>query len=279
MILIQLCSNISKAMISKVNYNLNKNTPMTFKGSSKSAATFLRGMPDFTKINMLQHRVIMGVTALSIQPLIDYNNKSVDEDTRKSSAAKTALKIIIGTTIGTIVRLAVSKPAENLFHKVIVDKTIENIKTYLSTNPGISTGEIDKITDGVLSLKEFKDNNPLSHLKSTFVPAGSSEKANIKDVLLKEIVTYYDSFCRNIEKADFDKYAKKTKAAIRNLFKEKAPTCIKFCGGFSDVIAITAVVIEIFTLDRSAMNFCLSKAMKILNIAPKNEEKKKEGKK
>ena len=51
-----------------------------------------------------QNRLILGATALMIQPFIDLNNKKVDEKTREISAARTVAKIIVGTATGFAVR-------------------------------------------------------------------------------------------------------------------------------------------------------------------------------
>lgn len=51
-----------------------------------------------------EQRLILGATALATQPFIDLNNKEVDEDTRKLSAARTVAKIIAGTIVGVGVR-------------------------------------------------------------------------------------------------------------------------------------------------------------------------------
>ena len=51
------------------------------------------------KINSPQQRFILGLTAIMIQPVIDYTNRNVDEETREVSAARTAAKIIAGTSV------------------------------------------------------------------------------------------------------------------------------------------------------------------------------------
>lgn len=51
-------------------------------------------------------RGITGVTAFFLQPWFDYNNKHVDEDTRKVSTARTMAKIIVGTGTGVFIREA-----------------------------------------------------------------------------------------------------------------------------------------------------------------------------
>ena len=49
-------------------------------------------------------RAILGVTALVMQPYIDWKNKSVDEKTRKVAVARTVAKIIAGTLTGVALR-------------------------------------------------------------------------------------------------------------------------------------------------------------------------------
>lgn len=56
------------------------------------------------KISSAEQRLILGVTALMTQPLIDANNKRVDEKTRKVSVARTLAKIIAGTFTGYFIR-------------------------------------------------------------------------------------------------------------------------------------------------------------------------------
>ena len=55
-------------------------------------------------ISSPQNRLILGASALMSQPFIDLNNKKVDEDTRKVSAARTVAKILAGTLTGFFVR-------------------------------------------------------------------------------------------------------------------------------------------------------------------------------
>lgn len=56
-----------------------------------------------------QQRVVMGATAIFMQPFIDYHNKAVDEKTRKVSVARTIAKIVAGTLTGYAVRYACIK--------------------------------------------------------------------------------------------------------------------------------------------------------------------------
>lgn len=52
----------------------------------------------------VKERLVVAIPSLITFPLIDYFNKSVDEDTRKYSAVKSAIKVIVGTIDGFIAR-------------------------------------------------------------------------------------------------------------------------------------------------------------------------------
>ncbi len=50
------------------------------------------------------NRLIMGATALTTQPAIDYYNHKVDKETREVSRNRTIAKILVGTGVGIVVR-------------------------------------------------------------------------------------------------------------------------------------------------------------------------------
>lgn len=56
------------------------------------------------KTSSAHQRLILGVTALVTQPVIDYYNKKADDDTRAVSVARTIGKIVAGTAVGVGVR-------------------------------------------------------------------------------------------------------------------------------------------------------------------------------
>lgn len=58
------------------------------------------------KLHAPEQRLLLGATALAIQPWIDLKNKDVDEETRMMSVARTLGKIIAGTAVGVAVRYA-----------------------------------------------------------------------------------------------------------------------------------------------------------------------------
>lgn len=56
------------------------------------------------RLHAPEQRIILGATGLATQPFIDLHNKSVDKETRKTSAWRTVAKILVGTTVGVAVR-------------------------------------------------------------------------------------------------------------------------------------------------------------------------------
>ncbi len=61
-----------------------------------------------------ENRLIMGATAILTQPVIDYYNHRVDEETRTVSRNRTIAKILAGTTVGILVRGACYKIVEKM---------------------------------------------------------------------------------------------------------------------------------------------------------------------
>lgn len=130
------------------------------------------------KINSPQQRFILGLTAIMIQPVIDYTNRNVDEETREVSAARTAAKIIAGTSVGVLVRWACIK-AVNAFSGYELEKEGEKVTKILKkTGKDIFTPSLARMGDDV-TVKNFKNlyNNHVKNLGSilaTVVMAGTN---------------------------------------------------------------------------------------------------------
>ena len=107
------------------------------------------------KINSPQQRFILGLTAIAIQPVIDFTNKNVDKDTREVSAARTSAKIIAGTSVGVLVRWACIK-AVNAFSsyelKTDGSKVLQILK---KSKKDIFTPALARISDDV-TVENFK---------------------------------------------------------------------------------------------------------------------------
>ena len=85
------------------------------------------------------NRLILGATAIILQPIIDLCNRKVDEDTREISAKRTAAKIIAGTSTGYAIRYAclklidyLTKDSKSLLYPKGVNVVAEGLKNYRS---------------------------------------------------------------------------------------------------------------------------------------------------
>lgn len=89
--------------------NINKNTP-SFKGGAPKLTTFSETWNKrITKLGGLStpaNRFIIGIVALSTQPVIDLFNPDVDKETQQVSCLRTVAKIVIGTATGVAVRMS-----------------------------------------------------------------------------------------------------------------------------------------------------------------------------
>lgn len=86
-------------------------------------------------ISSPQNRLILGISALMSQPFIDLHNKRVDEETRKSSAARTVAKIIAGTTSGFFVRYYAIKAVEKMTN--MPAKNLKAWQTFFTPPPSL----------------------------------------------------------------------------------------------------------------------------------------------
>ena len=128
-----------------------------------------------------QNRFIMGATALMTQPFIDYNNKKVDEETRKMAFFNRLAVILAGTTVGMfIVRGPIHTLTEKMtnlkgnsrFSKALLpkkylkeitenEKFLKNYRVALSTSLAVSSCAVTNfLLDAPLTIyltNSFKD--------------------------------------------------------------------------------------------------------------------------
>lgn len=150
------------------------------------------------KVSSPENRLILGVTALMSQPFIDLNNKKVDEDTRKVSAARTVAKIIAGTTTGVLIRSGCIH-AIDAFTKLPTEITpamkFKKLRTLFTPSPGIlqdlnqykkSLGTI--LSLGVMVVTNFLLDAPLTKfLTNKFVDSINSKKEQALQMQNKEV--------------------------------------------------------------------------------------------
>ena len=142
------------------------------------------------KVSSPENRLILGVTALMSQPFIDLNNKKVDEDTRKVSAARTVAKIIAGTTTGVLIRSGCIHAIDaftKLPTEITPDMKFKKLRTLFTPSSGIlkdlnqykkSLGTI--LSLGVMVVTNFLLDAPLTKfLTNKFVDRINSKKEQV----------------------------------------------------------------------------------------------------
>lgn len=142
------------------------------------------------KVSSPENRLILGVTALMSQPFIDLNNKKVDEDTRKVSAARTVAKIIAGTTTGVLIRSGCIHAIDaftKLPTEITPDMKFKKLRTLFTPSAGIlkdlnqykkSLGTI--LSLGVMVVTNFLLDVPLTKfLTNKFVDRINSKKEQV----------------------------------------------------------------------------------------------------
>ncbi len=107
------------------------------------------------KINSPQQRFILGLTAIAIQPVIDFTNKNVDRDTREVSAARTSAKIIAGTSVGVLVRWACIKAVNAFSGYDIKTEGSKVVKILKKSKKDIFTPTLARLADDV-TVDNFK---------------------------------------------------------------------------------------------------------------------------
>jgi len=106
-------------MTLNINQNTNKTQNATsFKGGAAKLYTIKnekvqKYIEKAGNFSTPANRFLIGATALSIQPWMDFNNKDVDEETRKMSALRTVAKIVVGTTTGILTRIGCIRLMKN----------------------------------------------------------------------------------------------------------------------------------------------------------------------
>ncbi len=121
------------------------------------------------KIAGPEQRFIMGLSAISSQPFIDYFLGSKDEKTRKTSVCKTIAKIIVGTATGIFVRGLAIKHSDKLLKTEYFKKNFSKIlanneqKLLLQKNTG------DIIALGICLITNFLIDAPLTKLSTNYL--------------------------------------------------------------------------------------------------------------
>lgn len=84
------------------NIEITQNSNKINFGSKKCARKFLKWMSN--NFSSPHQRAILGITALCSQPFIDLQNKHIKNEDKPIVVSKTISKIVIGTTVGILLR-------------------------------------------------------------------------------------------------------------------------------------------------------------------------------
>ena len=122
-----------------------------------------------TNIAGPESRLILGVSALATQPFIDYYNKNVDEKTRKYSVCKTISKIIVGTTVGVIVRALAIKYSAKLLRAVDVTKSLPDALKSARSRKVLQSTIGDILGIGVCLFTNFLIDAPLTKKSTNYL--------------------------------------------------------------------------------------------------------------
>lgn len=120
--------------ISSVTENTNfKGGPLVLGSAASNAFQKL------AKWSSPEQRLVIGSTALFLQPLIDLQNKNVDSETRELNASRSISRAIVGTATGFAIRKAciglatsvAEKGPKSWLGRLLSSSNIENLKDHL----------------------------------------------------------------------------------------------------------------------------------------------------
>ena len=141
-----------------------------------------------------ENRLIVGATALATQPVIDYYNHKVDEETRTVSRNRTIAKIVAGTSVGILVRSLCYSLVEKMtdfngtkkYSKwLLPDQFLNSIKD----NPKYYKNTVSTLVAlGVMCITNFLLDAPLTAyftnvLNKKTLKQQKEEKSNLKEGL------------------------------------------------------------------------------------------------
>ena len=187
--------SISNSISQKINQGIVNIVPKMTISNEKTLKS-LKWVGE--KVSSPENRLILGVTALMSQPFIDLNNKKVDEDTRKVSAARTVAKIIAGTSTGVLIRSGCIHAIDaftKLPTEITPDMKFKKLRTLFTPSAGIlkdlnqykkSLGTI--LSLGVMVVTNFLLDAPLTKfLTNKFVDRINSKKEQALQIQNKEV--------------------------------------------------------------------------------------------
>ena len=141
------------------------------------------------KISSAESRLILGGTAIFLQPIFDFFNKKQEEQTRIVSVCRTVAKIVAGTLTGFLIRKGTIKliqacsqmPAPNLpkWKTLLTPKNIENIDPEKLKHTQNAIGTFAAL--GIMVYTNFAIDAPLTkYLTNKSIPIAQKRLENAK---------------------------------------------------------------------------------------------------
>ena len=90
----------------------NKNNSQSFTSGIKLGEKAVKSLHKIDDMTSVGQRIIIGSSALLLQPMLDFSNKKVDKKTRQTSASRSISRAIVGTLTGIAVRGGTIKLAD-----------------------------------------------------------------------------------------------------------------------------------------------------------------------
>ena len=171
-----------------INRRANGNKPSF--GALKSPVKIPASLTDFfikaNKINTPTQRLVIGSSAMFLQPVIDLSNKKVDDKTRQTAASRSFSRAIIGTVSGIAVRVACFKIGD-VFTQPGKNLHVAGLDTKQFKNYSRAVGNI--LSLGVLLFSNFLVDVPLINKMSAYVnkKVFGNESADVKNKNAKEV--------------------------------------------------------------------------------------------
>ena len=87
-----------------VNSNPNQNQNVAFGSFKELGPKAQKMLSGLSRLSSARQKIYLTVPTLVLNPMIDLNNKKVDEETRKASACRSVASALGGSAVGIIVR-------------------------------------------------------------------------------------------------------------------------------------------------------------------------------
>ncbi len=225
--------------------------PTPVKHQSFTSLTLPRraeqAISSFSNLSGWQYRLVSGSVAVAIQYKIESSNKNVDESTRKTSTARTVLRLALGTVSGIITRFVAEKLGVKFINNYIKEQEL-----YKG-----SSSEVDKwLKTNIKDASHYKNGYTLSKAGDLF-----------KKEQIKKSANY------SIKKYDLKKL-KPNKKMLDSTLIENIDFIKKLPKSFGNALALIAAIVTTISIEPFLTDKLLNYVMKKIKGGKKDESSK-----